>query len=113
MTMIIAYRIAKHVRNDYSVKGDFYRDTHVPGLEDLRKMILVQCIKNVYGEAVEASLILLEKRLLFKANHFYMVGLDPDGHLVTQDEEGEPHIIADSREGLNKDSWFCEHFMIA
>ncbi|MCO7176293.1 hypothetical protein ACFP7A_10435 [Sporolactobacillus kofuensis] len=75
-------------------------------------MILVRCIKNVYGETVEGPLDLLEERLLFKVNNFYIAGQDKEGHLVTQDEEGEPHIIADNREILSGDSWFHEHFIL-
>ncbi|RYM05552.1 hypothetical protein EWH99_06085 [Sporolactobacillus sp. THM7-7] len=76
-------------------------------------MVLIKCIKNVYGEAVDSSFVLLEERLLFKANNFYMADQDKDGHLITQDEEGEPHIIADYPELLGIDSWFHEHFMLA
>ncbi|GGL50138.1 hypothetical protein [Sporolactobacillus putidus] len=75
-------------------------------------MILVRCIKNVYGETADIALDLLEDRLLFKLNNFYMAEQDEEGHLVTQDEEGEPHIIADGREVLNSDSWFREHFIL-
>ncbi|RYL95096.1 hypothetical protein EWI07_03475 [Sporolactobacillus sp. THM7-4] len=75
-------------------------------------MILVRCIKDVYGGAIDCSYNLLEDRLLFKASHFYMAEQDKDGFLVTQDEEGEPHIIADSREMIGGDSWFHEHFIL-
>lgn len=75
-------------------------------------MILVRCIQNVYGETADVALDLIEDRLLFKVNNFYMAEQDGDGHLVTQDEEGEPHIIADSREVLSNDSWFHEHFIL-
>lgn len=73
---------------------------------------MVRCIKNVYGETVEVPLDFMEARLLFKVNNFYMAEQDKEGHLVTQDEEGEPHIIADSREILSGDSWFHEHFIL-
>lgn len=76
-------------------------------------MILIRCIKNVYGETGDTALDLLEDRLLFKLNNFYMAETDDDGHLLTQDEEGEPHIIADGRDILSKDSWFHEHFVLA
>ncbi|MCL1631297.1 hypothetical protein M3N64_04950 [Sporolactobacillus sp. CPB3-1] len=75
-------------------------------------MILVRCIKNVYGEAVGIPSELMDVHLLFKVNHFYIADQDNEGHLVTQDEEGEPHIIADSNEILQGDSWFHEHFML-
>jgi hypothetical protein len=54
----------------------------------------------------------MESRLLFKVNNFYMAEQDNEGHLVTQDEEGEPHIIADSNEILSGGSWFHEHFVL-
>ncbi|TGA98022.1 hypothetical protein E4665_10190 [Sporolactobacillus shoreae] len=76
-------------------------------------MILIKCIKSVYGETGDTALDLLEDRLLFKLNNLYMAEQDEDGHLLTQDEEGEPHIIADSRDILTNDSWFHEHFVLA
>ncbi|GEB78254.1 hypothetical protein [Sporolactobacillus inulinus] len=75
-------------------------------------MILVRCIKNVYGEAVDIPFDFMEARLLFKVNNFYMADQDKEGHLMTQDEEGEPHIIADSIELLSIDSWFHQHFVL-
>jgi hypothetical protein len=54
----------------------------------------------------------MESRLLFKVNNFYMAEQDNEGHLVTQDEEGEPHIIADSNEILSGGSWFHEQFVL-
>ncbi|GAY74743.1 hypothetical protein NBRC111894_297 [Sporolactobacillus inulinus] len=41
-----------------------------------------------------------------------MADQDKEGHLMTQDEEGEPHIIADSIELLSIDSWFHQHFVL-
>ncbi|MET1248634.1 MULTISPECIES: hypothetical protein [Sporolactobacillus] len=75
-------------------------------------MVLIRCIKNVYGETVEIPTDFMESRLLFKVNNFYMAEQDNEGHLVTQDEEGEPHIIADSNEILSGGSWFHEHFVL-
>ncbi|MFX3617595.1 MAG: hypothetical protein ACE3JK_08700 [Sporolactobacillus sp.] len=76
-------------------------------------MILIQCIENVYGETVDVGTDSLEERLLFKLDHFYIADQDEDGHLITQDEEGEPHIIADNHELLSADSWFSDHFKLA
>ncbi|MFT8872982.1 MAG: hypothetical protein ABF868_11980 [Sporolactobacillus sp.] len=75
-------------------------------------MILIQCIENVYGEAISAE-DCPEARLLFKARHFYMGDQDSEGHLVTQDEDGEPHIIADDCQRLKTDTWFNDHFTLA
>lgn len=75
-------------------------------------MILIRCIKSVYGETGDTALDLLEERLLFKVNNFYMAEQDGAGHLLTQDEEGEPHVIADSSDILTGDSWFHEHFIL-
>jgi hypothetical protein len=76
-------------------------------------MILIKCIKNVYGNTGDAVRDLLDARLLFKSDHLYMADQDGDGHLLTQDEEGEPHVIADGQDMLAGDSWFHEHFTIA
>ncbi|MCI1859408.1 MAG: hypothetical protein LKI80_14860 [Sporolactobacillus sp.] len=76
-------------------------------------MILIQCVKDVYGETGEPPLDLLEERPLFKKRNFYMADTDGHGHLITQDEDGEPHVIADGRDILTGDSWFHEHFVLA
>ncbi|CAM3215967.1 hypothetical protein [Sporolactobacillus spathodeae] len=76
-------------------------------------MILIQCIENVYGETVSAESDFMEERLLFKVDHFYIADQDEDGHLITQDEEGEPHIVADNHQFLSSDSWFSLHFKLA
>jgi hypothetical protein len=76
-------------------------------------MILVRCIKNVYGNTGDAARDLLEARLLFRADYLYMADHDGNGHLLTQDEEGQPHVIADGQDMLSGDSWFHEHFTVA
>ncbi|HET7577759.1 MAG TPA: hypothetical protein VFK33_00640 [Bacillales bacterium] len=72
-------------------------------------MELVQCIENVYAhpsEWLEAD----QKRILFKKGHVYPVFLDPP-YWLTQDEEGERHIIADDDgRDLETDPWFSVHF---
>ncbi|MFT8363657.1 MAG: hypothetical protein ABF586_07850 [Sporolactobacillus sp.] len=76
-------------------------------------MILIQCTENVYGETIDVGGDCLEERLLFKTSHFYIANQDEEGHLITQDEEGETHIVADNYQNLNSDSWFCDHFKLA
>lgn len=76
-------------------------------------MILVRCIKDVYGESEHSYIDFLDERCLFKAGYFYIVNIDGEGRWLTRDEEDEPHIIADGQATLKEDDWFHEHFVIA
>ena len=71
-------------------------------------MELVQCIQNVYARSydwIESD----RGRLLFKNGHVYPVFREPP-YWMTQDEEGERHIIADDCEEIWEDDWFSIHF---
>ncbi|HEU5140610.1 MAG TPA: hypothetical protein VFT51_11590 [Bacillales bacterium] len=73
-------------------------------------MELVQCIQTVYAsehEWIEPD----HDRILFRKGHVYPVFPEPP-YWLTQDEEGERHIIADGREEISEDPWFSMHFQV-
>lgn len=73
-------------------------------------MELAQCIKNIYAHSYTETWINPDKeRLLFKEGNVYPVFAE-SVYWMTQDEEGERHIIADLYDDMGQDPWFARHF---
>lgn len=72
-------------------------------------MELVQCIQNIYARSCYDWIDTGRQRVLFKKGNVYPV-FQKSVYWMTQDEEGERHIIADLYEEISEDPWFAVHF---
>lgn len=72
-------------------------------------MELVECTQSIYARSYYDWIEPETKRLLFKKGHVYPV-FQESQYWMTQDEDGERHIIADQYENISEDPWFALHF---
>ncbi|WP_096199686.1 hypothetical protein [Bacillus sp. FJAT-45350] len=75
-------------------------------------MELVKCIRNVKKTLEDDFIEVFPPVYLFIEGNIYPVFQDSDKQWLTTDEEGQPHLIAESTNDLSDDFWFQYHFVV-